>query len=553
MTGEGAAPGSHVAGAPSDAPFGEVADHVLAVDLGTGGPKVALVSTADGSIAGHEFEPNDLVLLPGGGVEQDPEQWWSTIMACAERLLARELVPRSKVVAIAVTSQWMGTVPVDEAGKHLHNAVIWMDGRGAKHVQRITRGRINVAGYDPRKLRVWLRHTKGIPSNTGKDSLGHLLFLQNERPEVYEATRTFLEPMDYLNLRFTGKCAASYDTITGHWLTDTSDLSLVHYVPELVEMSGIDRAKLPDLLPTGSVLGEVTPEVAARLGLNADVKVVMGLPDTESAAIGSGAVRDFEAHLYIGTSSWLSCHVPWRRVDPLHTMTSLPSGIPGRYLLATEQDTAGACLTHLVDNVLFPDDALSVVEAPAELLDQLNEMAAGVEPGCGGVLYLPWLNGEKTPVDDHYLRGGWLNVGLATTRAHLVRAVFEGVALNTRWMHKYVERFAKQRFDTIAFVGGGALSPLWSQILADVLDREIRPVEQPRLANVRGAGLAAAVALGHLRWDDVPSLVRYSATYRPQSQHRETYDRQFEAFESFAKKTKGIFAKLNQHVYRDHL
>lgn len=529
----------------------EGGDHILAVDLGTGGPKVALVSVDDGSIAGHEFEPNELILLPGGGAEQDPDHWWSTIMAAVKRLLARELVPRAHVIGISVTSQWMGTVPVDQEGHHLHNAVIWMDSRGARHVQKITRGRVNVAGYDPRKLRLWLRHTKGIPSNTGKDSLGHILFLKNERREVYRATHKFLEPMDYLNMRLTGKFAASFDTITGHWLTDTSDLSLVHYVPELIELTGVDRAKLPDLLPTGSVLGTITAEVAGELGLNSDVKVVMGTPDTESAAIGSGAVRDYEAHLYIGTSSWLSCHIPWRRVDPLHTMTSLPSGIPGKYLLATEQDVAGACLTHLVDNVLYPDDAIATGTAPADVLDRLNDMAADVPTGANGVMYLPWLNGEKTPVDDHHLRGGWINVSLSTTRADLVRSVFEGVALNTRWMHKYVERFAKRRFESIAFVGGGATSALWSQILADVLDREIRPVAEPRLANARGAGFAAAVALGRMTWDDVPTRVHYAGSFQPASANRDRYDRLFGVFEDVYKKNKGIFAKLNRDSSAD--
>jgi xylulokinase len=531
----------------------EGGDHILAVDLGTGGPKVALVSVDDGSIPGHEFERNELILLPGGGAEQDPDHWWSTIMAAAKRLLARELVPRSHIIGISVTTQWMGTVPVDEEGKHLHNAVIWMDSRGAPHVQKITRSRfkLNVAGYDPRKLRLWLRHTKGIPSNTGKDSLGHILFLKNERRDVYKATHKFLEPMDYLNMRLTGKFAASFDSITCHWLTDTTDLSLVHYVPELIELTGVDRAKLPDLLPTGSVLGTITPEVAAELGLNSDVKVVMGMPDTESAAIGSGAVRDYEAHLYIGTSSWLSCHIPWRRVDPLHTMTSLPSGIPGRYLLATEQDVAGACLTHLVDNVLYPDDAISTVNAPDDVLEQLNEMAAGVPAGSNGVMYLPWLNGEKTPVDDHLLRGGWINVSLSTTRADLVRSVFEGVALNTRWMHKYVEKFAKQRFSSIAFVGGGANSSLWSQILADVLDRDIRPVTEPRLANVRGAGFAGAVALGRMTWEDVPSRVQYAGTFTPSASNRARYDGMFDVFEDVYKKNKSLFARLNRDASHD--
>jgi xylulokinase len=139
-------------------------------------------------------------------------------------------------------------------------------------------------------------------------------------------------------------------------------------------------------------------------------------------------------------------------------------------------------------------------------------------------------------------------VSLSTTRADLVRAVFEGVALNTRWMHKYVERFAKRRFERIAFVGGGASSALWSQILADVLDREILPLEEPRLANVRGAGFAAAVALGRMTWDDIPSKVSYAGAFTPTAANRSRYDDHFDAFEDLYKKNKGIFAKLNRHA-----
>jgi xylulokinase len=522
-----------------------VPDHVLAIDLGTGGPKVGLVSVVDGSIADHDVAAVDLELLAGGGAEQDPDQWWAAIVEATGRMMARGVVVPGAVAGVAVTSQWMGTVAVDARGRHLHNAVIWMDSRGAPYVRDLTRGRLNVAGYDPRKLRRWLHHTKGVPSQTGKDPLGHLLFLRHERPDVYEAAHCFLEPVDYLNLRLTGRMAASFDTITGHWLTDTADLDMVHYVPELLEMAGIDRAKLPDLLPTGSVLGPLVEPAASGLGLPAGIPVVMGTADTCSAAIGSGAVADNAPHLYIGTSSWLSCHVPWRRVDPLHTMTALPSAIPGRYLLATEQETAGACLTHLIDNVLYPDDGLSVVQAPDALLDRLNDLAASVAAGSGGVIYLPWLNGEKTPVDDHLVRGGWLNVSLTTTRAHMVRSMLEGVALNTRWMHHYVERFAGERMDDIAFVGGGADSALWAQILADVLDRRIRPVLQPRLANVRGAGLAAAVALGHLRWEDVGALVPYGETREPDPANRAVYDAHYEAFASLYRRNKGVFASLN--------
>ncbi|MCH7836611.1 MAG: xylulose kinase, partial [Chloroflexi bacterium] len=230
----------------------ENSKYLLAIDLGTGGPKVALIST-DGEIIGHEFERTDLLLLPGGGAEQDPEDWWRATSTAAKRLLGRGLVPADRIVAISCTTQWMGTVAVDRDGNHLMNAIIWMDSRGAKYAKRITRGLVNVSGYGAGKLREWIRLTGGVPSRTGKDSLGHILYIQNEQPEVYRQTFKFLEPMDYLNLRLTGKAAASYDTITGHWLTDNRDLSKVKYVVKLIALSGVDREKLPDLKPTGAI------------------------------------------------------------------------------------------------------------------------------------------------------------------------------------------------------------------------------------------------------------------------------------------------------------
>ena len=139
---------------------------------------------------------------------------------------------------------------------------------------------------------------------------------------------------------------------------------------------------------------------------------------------------------------------------------------------------------------------------------------------------------------------------MATDQADMVRAVFEGVALNTRWMQEAAEKFTKRRFEHLNFVGGGARSPLWCQILADVLDRPIWQVADPVLANVRGAGFSAAVALGHLRWDDIPARITITETFEPNRANRQTYDRLFDAFVDVYKKNKGIYARLNRHSKR---
>ncbi len=520
--------------------------YVFTIDLGTSGPKVAMF-TLDGEYIDGEFSPVDLVLFPHGGVEQRPADWWDGIVGATERLWTRIDVDPADVAAISVTSQWSGTVPVDAAGQPTHDAIIWMDARGAAATKKMAGSRLNVAGYEPRKLKRWISLTGGAPSHSGKDPISHILFIEDALPEVAARTAVYLEPKDYLNLRLTGRAVSTYDSIVLHWLTDNRDWDHIDYVPELVADAGIDRAKLPDLIAATDIVGGLLPEVASALGLLADTPVIGGTPDVQSATLGSGAVDDYEGHLYIGTSSWLTCHVPKKKTNILNGVASLPSPLPGKYFVANEQECAGKCLTWLRDNVLWPDDSLGGGPAPDDALQQMDALAATVAPGSNGVIFTPWLNGERTPVDDHTIRAGWHNIALSTTRADLVRATLEGVAFNSRWLLGVVEKFCGRPFDGLNFIGGGANSDLWCQIHADVMDREIRQVAYPIRANARGAALLASVALGHATPADLSGKVPVAAVYTPNPANRQLYDELFGEFTKLYKANKAIHARLNRH------
>ncbi|MDC0714745.1 FGGY-family carbohydrate kinase [Stigmatella sp. ncwal1] len=517
---------------------------ILAIDLGTSAVKLAAVTTR-GVILGGEVEPLPLSLLPEGGAEQDPESWWSAIVRAARRLLDREGVSAADIVGVNCSCQWSGTVAVDEQGRPLHPAILWMDSRGAPHVRRLTRGLVSIEGYGLGKLYTWLRLTGGVPSMSGKDPVGHILYLRHEHPEIYRNTYKFLEPKDWLNLRLSGKFAASHDSITLHWVTDNRDLSRVGYDDRLLAMTGLHREKLPDLLPAASVVGPLRPEVARELGLGEHVQVVTGAPDIMAAAIGSGAVRDFESHLCVGTSSWLSCHVPYKRADVLHQLGTVPSAIPGRYMLLNEQESAGICLSQLKDLLFDTQDAATVPNSQ-EIYARFEQAAARVPAGSDQVIFLPWLNGERSPVEDPRMRGGFLNQSLQTTRGHLVRAVMEGVAYNSRWLLSYVEPFLGRKLEGIRLIGGGARSRVWCQILADVLDRPIHQVDEPVLANARGAAFQAALALKHLTLEEMPGLVPITHIYEPNATHRRLYDELFHEFLNLYKANKAIFARLNR-------
>ncbi len=499
---------------------------------------MALVGV-DGAIAASDAEPVSLHLTADGGAEQDPAEWWDALAVAVRRMLAS--AGGARVAGICPTGQWSGTVALGGDGQPLHRAIIWMDSRGAPDVRRLVRGPLRVAGYDPRKLRTWVSRTGGAPGKSGKDPLAHILWLRRARPDVYRAAAVFLEPKDWLVHRLTGVRVATTDSIALHWVTDNRDLANVCYDDELLALAGIDPAKLPDLVAPTAVAGALTAWAASDLGLPAGIPVLAGSPDLHTAAVGSGAVDDFAAHLYVGTSDWIGCHVPFKKTDVVRNVATVPAAIPGRYLVVNEQESAGACLDYLADNLL--------IDAPADRATtyrRFDELAAAAPPGSGGALFLPWLNGERTPVEDAALRAGFFNLSVGTDRRHLVRAVFEGVAYNVRWLLAAVERLTGRRHDPITMVGGAARSGVWGQIFADVLDRNVRCAARPIDVNLRGAGLLGAHALGHLRLDDLAAAVPIDRVHEPDPATGTLHDGRFREFLAFHRANRRALRRLNR-------
>jgi xylulokinase len=519
--------------------------YILAIDLGTSGPKSVIVST-DGEVIDSEFQDVHLYMLPGGGAEQDPDEWWSAIMSTAKKVLAKKKVPAEDIVAVSCTTQWSGTVAVDENGNHLMNAIIWLDTRGHQYMRKLVKGIINVEGFGLLKALRWWWLTGGIPSPSGKDPFCHIIFIRNEFPEVYRKTYKFLEPKDYINLRFTGKFLASYDSIALHWVTNNRDINNVFYGKKLIKWSTIDPAKLPDLKRAVDICGPVRNEIADELGIPRGLPLVMGCPDLQSAAIGSGAVKDFEGHIYIGTSSWIVCHVPFKKSEIFHNFASLPSALPGRYLVANEQETAGKCLMFLRDNILYSKDELSQGPAPQDVYRKFDSIVANTPAGSNRVIFTPWLYGERTPAENESVRGAFLNLSLDTNRASMIRAVYEGVAYNNRWLMGFVEKFNGRKFQYLNFIGGGANSDVWSQILADVLDRKIRQVKDPITANARGAAFLASIALGYLTIEQVSERIAIKKEYEPNPENRKIYDELYGEFVNFYHTNKKMYRRLNR-------
>jgi xylulokinase len=516
---------------------------VLAIDMGSTSLKAAVVSN-EGEVAASALRSISTDLLPDGGAEQDPEAWWRAALDASKEALLGADVGAERIIAIACTTMWAVTVPVDRDGYAISPALTWMDTRGGPYARAIADGWPRVAGYNARKLARWVRLTAGAPTLSGVDGLGHVLFVKHARPDLYSRTYKFLEPMDYLNLRLTGRMAASAGTIFPYWLTDNRNPERVDYEPSLLRMARIDREKMPDLVPVNSVVGTLKREVARELGLRPETQVVTAATDSSAATIGAGSVRDYDGYFYVGTSSWLSCHVPWKKTDIFHTIFTMPAALRGKYMVGAEQGVAGRALDFLKDNLLFPKDDESCA-APDDVYGYLNRLAASVPPGSDRLVFTPWINGVLAPSEDPCTRSAFFNQSVRTTRAHYVRAVMEGVLFNIRWVRQHVEKFIGRRFEQLAFIGGAAVSDLWCAIAADILGIPVRQIANPRSANALGAAMSAFVALGEVAAEDIPSRIRIAAVYQPRPEYRRLYDDQYAAFLDFYKRTKRLYARMN--------
>jgi len=490
----------------------EDAELCLSIDLGTGGPKIGLV-TLDGRVLDYEHHHVATTLLANGGAEQDANEWWELISTSTRRLMSRAELAPGRVKVVAVTGQYASTVPVDANGVATGPCLLWLDTRGGRYTRAAVGGPMQ--GYNARKVMQFIRKTGGAPSTSGADPIGQTLFLLNERPEMMAQTRWLMEPVDYLTMRFTGVASATHASRLAMWVTDNRELNDFNYAQDLLDIVGISGTLLAPLVPFGSVVGKVADDVASALGLSADAVVITGMPDLHAAAIGSGGTDMFSTHVALSTTTWISCPVPKKKTDIAHSIASIPGLTNDSYLVINNQETGGKSLEWF-QGVLAGTGA-----TPS--FSKMTTMAASSPPGANGVTFTPWLAGERSPVGSKSVRAGFSNLSITSDTADMIRAVMEGVATNSAWLFKYVEKFAGTKLTPLRLVGGGAQSALWCQIYADVLDRDVEQVPEPLVAQLRGAALMAGVTLQRHGLSDVAALVPSGERFHPDPAAHEHY------------------------------
>ena len=521
--------------------------YVLAIDAGNSGAKIGLVNL-DGKVVASASGRYEFRYLPNGGAEQVPEEWWQAISSGVKQVIKVSGVASTDIVAIGTTSAWDITVAVNEHGQPLMNAMSWMDTRGGKYNAKFLKGFPSAYGIGLRKLLRWVDIVGLIPSPEGIDDIGHMLYIKNELPDIYRKTYKFLEPMDFINMRLTGKANATQSSNIATFLIDNRINGTRDYDPWTLKLSGIDRAKLPDLLPVEGIVGNLQSGIASEWGLSTDTVVIASANDNSVALIGSGAINDYEAVGVLGTSGMLVFHVPFKKTDLFHVLTTIPSALNNRFIFWGDTFNTGNVVDSFLKNLVYGRDAFCSDDIPEDMYARLNQAAAQVRAGSDGVLFLPWFTGGNIPPPlDPFLHGGFINLSVRTTRNHLARAVFEGITYNWRWLNELTEGFIKRKFPYWRLSGGGALSDVWAQIMADVIGIPMHQQENPSNNTMLGLAFLAFNRLGLMPLDDIPNKVRIKHVYEPNPANKEVYDHMYKQFRLCTKQLKPIFHTLNKH------
>jgi xylulokinase len=457
----------------------EAQDTLLGIDIGTTGAKALLCRASDGAVLATGFAHYPLSHPRPGWAEQDPADWWdacgAAVQACLGLAAEQGMARPESVRALGLSGQMHGAVLLDDAGAVVRPCIIWADQRSGAECDEI-HARVGLER---------LVEITGNPALTGFTA-AKVLWVRNHEPDVFARARMLLLPKDYIRWRLTGEAAIERSDAAG---TNLLDVRTGEWAPEVLAALDLPAALLPPVRSSTEVCGTLTPEAAAHLGLPVGVPVAGGGADNACGAVGTGVVTPGLALLSIGTSGVVLAPSSAPTVDrsaPVPRLHTFFHAAPDTWYLMGVTQAAGLSLRWARD-VLAGD--------PVPTYEALTDEAAQVPPGAEGLLFLPYLQGERTPHLDPDARGAWIGLTAAHQRRHLVRAVLEGVAFSLK---DGFALLAEQGLPLaqLRATGGGAHSALWRQICADVLERPVTLLaadEGPAFGAALIAGTAAGI------------------------------------------------------------
>jgi xylulokinase len=503
-------------------------DYILAHDVGTSGNKAVLVDTS-GKVKATAFVPYDVQYPRPGWAEQDPEMWWHAIVMTTRKVVKSSGITPKNIIGMVHATQMLGIVPMAASGKPLRPGIIWLDARAPEQSRRMMNkflGRRVFALIAGAEL-------------SGKDALPKLLWLKENEPEVYRDMTCFLDVNGYLIYRATGKQVFEWSCASAVGF----DLGKKEWLSSIISYMGLDMSKFPALVRSIDRVGGLTAEAAKECGLVEGTPVFGGGGDAPAAATGSGAISEGDGHIYLGTSGWVGITT---RKTPTGQggVASLQSSDPNKSLLMAETETAGACLKWIANEFYKAEQADPKIPNVYALMDQ---KVLAIPPGSGSLIYTPWMYGERNPVNDTWVRSTFFNLSADHTRDHLLRAVYEGISYNLRWIIEIIETKFKFPIPVLRVIGGGARGLPWMQIIADVTGRRVETVADPLEAGAVGIALTAAVGLGiYPDFESLKKIVHVEREFIPQDSNSETYNTLYKGYKGLYTSLRGLYREINE-------
>ena len=505
-----------------------MAKYIVAHDVGTSNSKAVLVDVK-GMVHGRSVGSYDIKYPKPGWAEQDPEDWWNAMTQSTRRLMDETGVSPDDVLCVVNSTQLIGIVPVDDGGVTLRPGIIWLDSRAPEEARWVMNKFLGPTVFA----------AIAGASITGKDGIPKLLWLKKNEPDVYKRMKYFLDVSGYLNYRCTGKMLMTWSNASAFGL----DLKKKTWLEAIFKYVGFDIKKLPPLCRSTDQIGVLNAESAALMGLREGTPVMGGTGDIQSAAVGSGAMGEGGGHISMGTSAWVGV-VTAKTPTGKSGVVSTQSADPGKILLLGQMELAGGCLRWLGDEMCRLEKADAAMTNIFGFMDSKVEQ---VPAGSDYLIFMPWMYGERAPVADAFIRSGFVNLVPEHTREHMIKAVYEGVAYNLRWIIEVIEKQFKFPLPTLRVIGGGALGHPWMQILADVTGKRIEPVRNPQEAGAVGAAMTAAVGLGIYKdFESLKNVVSSDCSFEPRAANREVYDFLYLRYKELYTDLKGFYTRINK-------
>lgn len=503
---------------------------LIGIDIGTSGCKTVLMNSR-GVVVGRAYEEYPLYNERHGWSEQDPVDWWEAAYKSLRDLLRSDTSFSARVKGIGLSGQMHGLVPLDGQGNILRRSILWNDQRTGTECEEIHAA---VGGVEEL---LKITNNPMLPGYTG----GKLLWLKKHEPENFKRIETFLNPKDYLRYKLTGDLATEVSDASGTGLFNVKGRK---WASNLFDLIGIPQEWTPEVYESTQVTGVVKREIARELGLPDPTPVVGGGGDAVIQTLGTGVVSSDVLMTTIGTAGIISTALEEFKPNPKGRLQVFCNVVPKTWHIMGVTLSAGSSLRWFRDRFARAEK-LVAGEIGKNEYELLTETATRSMPGAGGLIFLPYLSGERCPYADPDLRGAFIGLSLKSTRADLIRSVMEGVILSLRDVNE-IFREMGMNFRNISTSGGGAQSELWRRIHADIFQKEVITVNGSREGAAYGAAMVAAV--GVRVWDSFESgigtLQRETETH-PDSQNKLVYDRLYKVYHGLYDALKQSFSALS--------